>query len=190
MCQYLASLLQSWRCHIYPHDLLLFVISQVSPAKVRIREGFRLSLLMIVDVTLNTVRHDNHNLYLKQFQLRQTCKESNLTLYTANWLSAAWRLMIYVSYTPTAFTPRYIFYPSTITVALGASARQDYTNARISFTAFTCPYVRTGKRETTFSKIFEGFTKICQQIPILIQFAKIINVILSYACFTLSICST
>ena len=107
---------------------------------------------MIVDITLNTVRHDYHNLYLKQFQLWETCKESNLTLYAANWLSAAWRLKIYVSYTPTAFTPQSIFDPSAITVALGATAKHDYKNARIGFTACTCPYVRTGKRETTFNK--------------------------------------
>jgi len=47
------------------HGLLLFVISKVSPAKVRVSDGFRLSLLMIVDIKLNTVHHDNHNLRLK-----------------------------------------------------------------------------------------------------------------------------
>jgi len=119
--------------------------------KIRARDGFRLSLLMIVDIKLNRVHHDNHNLYLRQFQLWQTCKESNLTFYAANCLSAAWRLKVYVSYKPTAFTPQSIFSPSAITVALGASARHDYKNARISFTTCICPYVRSAKRETIFS---------------------------------------
>ena len=50
----------------------IIVISEVSPAKVRVRDGFRLSLLMIVDIMLNTVHHDNHNLYLEQSQLWRT----------------------------------------------------------------------------------------------------------------------
>jgi hypothetical protein len=54
-----------------------------------------------------------------------------------------------------------------------------------------CPYVRIGEDRNRFAlrMEFEGLTKICRHVPILIQFGKIINLMCSYICFTLRLCS-